>query len=357
MISKNKKLKEKSQKTSLLILQWTKEIILTILIVFTLKSTVFCNYHVPTGSAIPTILPGDRILANKLVYKFGLEKIQRGDYVTFDDMNHKYDKSNKLTYWWQKYVGIPIPFLGIKSGPINVTKRIIAIPGDQIEGRIENKKPVIYLNGKKLYEPYTNPYPLILLNKTSGFIPMDSIGPIPVPNFLRKKTSPAGGSYCAYDPNKSFDSQPYFTANPSDVIYIPEYPSITFRLPNTPTYKDDFEKRHCADIFGPITVPEGKYWGMGDNRKDSADSRWFGFLDEDRIQGRISYILWSIESEEPFWLLEFIKHPIDFWKKSVRWNRFFQKPTHVTTEERQVQIPDRITMLKRIAEEARQEIL
>ena len=319
---------EKSQ-----VRQWIEALVIAGLVAFILRSMVFGLYNVPTGSAIPTVLVGDRVMANKLVYRFGFAKVQRGDTIVFDDMNFKFDKSNKLKYWWQKYVGLAIPFI-VESGPINVTKRVIAIPGDTIEGRIENGKPIIYLNSKELDEPYTNPYPLVMLKKETG---------------LLRKTM--GTKYCAYDPHKHFKSQPYFTAKPSDVIYMPGYQEATFRLPHTPTYKDPFNKIDCKDTFGPIKLPKDKYWVMGDNRKDSADSRWFGFLDGDRIQGRMNYIIFSIESDEYSFIFELIKHPIDFWTKAIRWNRIFKKPTPVTPEERQLVIPNRNMMLKNIAEE------
>jgi hypothetical protein len=77
-------------------------------------------------------------------------------------------------------------------------------------------------------------------------------------------------------------------------------------------------------VFGPLTVPDGKYWMMGDSRKNSRDSRWWHFLDRERIHGRASFIIYSIDSEEAFWLFELIKHRINFWTKSIRFNRFFK---------------------------------
>ena len=239
--------------------------------------------------------------------------------------NFTFDKSNKLKYWWQKYVGLPVPFLGISKGPINVVKRVIAVPGDVIEGKIEDGKPVIYLNDKKLNEPYINPYPLILLKKETGFINADYIGPIPIPNFLKKKNT---NSYYIYDPSKSYENQPWHYIKKSEVVKIPWAPNATFRYPYTPTYKD-VEQTICADVFGPMKVPKGKYWIMGDNRKNSTDSRWFGFLDEERIHGRLSFIIASFGGNEASWVLTLLKHPIDFWTKHVRWNRFFSKPKNV----------------------------
>lgn len=63
--------------------------------------------------------------------------------------------------------------------------------------------------------------------------------------------------------------------------------------------KDDFD----------VTVPEGKYFMMGDNRDDSADSRYWGFLPEQNIIGKATHVLISFDS---------IKHP-------VRWERVASK--------------------------------
>ena len=49
--------------------------------------------------------------------------------------------------------------------------------------------------------------------------------------------------------------------------------------------------------YGPVTVPPGHYFMMGDNRDNSQDSRYWGFLPSENIKGKALLIYWSFESE------------------------------------------------------------
>jgi len=64
-----------------------------------------------------------------------------------------------------------------------------------------------------------------------------------------------------------------------------------------------------------------EYWCMGDNRLGSLDCRFFGPIKEQEIHGRIVFLIWSIDSNEAWWIVDLIKHPINFWSR-VRWSRF-----------------------------------
>jgi len=62
------------------------------------------------------------------------------------------------------------------------------------------------------------------------------------------------------------------------------------------------------DNFGPYTVPAGDLFMMGDNRDNSNDSRYWGPVDLDLVQGHAMFLYWSWDSE----------------KRWPRWNRLFQ---------------------------------
>jgi len=65
--------------------------------------------------------------------------------------------------------------------------------------------------------------------------------------------------------------------------------------PADETQTDGFDLRRK---YGPVTVPEGHYFMMGDNRDDSQDSRFWGFLPQSYVKGRALFIYWSFDTPE-----------------------------------------------------------
>ena len=72
-----------------------------------------------------------------------------------------------------------------------------------------------------------------------------------------------------------------------------------------------------ADNTDPVIVPEDHYFMMGDNRDNSADSRFFGPVPAVNLEGKARFIFYSNNGEGDFW--EFWK-----WKDSLRLKRFFK---------------------------------
>jgi hypothetical protein len=117
----------------------------------------------------------------------------------------------------------------------------------------------------------------------------------------------------------------------SEVMYakqlLTEHGYEDIRYPYTPatTYSNNTEK--SPDIFDVHLGPD-EYWAMGDNRRDSTDSRFWGTLKRNFIHGKVKFCLYSIDLNESWGKLEFfhifpfdmLRHPIDFWSR-VRWSR------------------------------------
>ncbi len=97
--------------------KWFKELVIVIIVVLFIRTFLVQAYNIPSGSMKPTLLVGDFILVNKLVYK--LSEPQRGDIVVFK---------------W------PV------NPQIDFIKRIIGMPGDTIEVKGEK----VFRNGKEV---------------------------------------------------------------------------------------------------------------------------------------------------------------------------------------------------------------
>ena len=273
------------------------EIIFILLIVFLIRTFFFGLYQVPTGSMETTMLVGERFFADKFTYHFWSPK--RNDIISLNSPLFEYS-NNWFKRLFQEYVW----------GPDNVTKRIIGIPGDLVEGNIEDNRPVVYVNGQKLDEPYLNKYPLIATWKESSN--------------NRKQTI----DFKSYDPALPYDHQPFYRIRESQ-IYKDEtgnpyilMPQTLIKETETQEIPTDQNFWNGSDVFR-VKLGTNQYWLMGDNRLGSRDCRDFGPIDGHLIHGRILFRIMSIDPTDDWLIFDLLRHPIDFWSR-VRWNRFFQ---------------------------------
>jgi signal peptidase I len=79
--------------------------------------------------------------------------------------------------------------------------------------------------------------------------------------------------------------------------------------------------------YGPVTVPDGHYFMMGDNRDNSQDSRYWGFLPADYVKGRALMIYWSFEEqagEQPSGVAGVLRMVTNLFT-ATRWNRLLHQ--------------------------------
>lgn len=277
-----------------------ESLIVIIPLAFAIRTLFFGLYHVPTGSMETTMLTGERFFADKLTPY--LRDFRHGEIIAFNFPLYAYSK-NPIIRWWQMYVGYPWQIQ-------NWTKRIIGVPGDTIKGTIENGKPVVYRNGVKLDEPYLNKYPLIATYDPDR--PKDF-------DFVPK----------SYVPGIAFDQQPFYKLTDDEVMFGKRFARLygqqDIKKPGEPydaVLNAGTPHEHPIDVFEVKLGPD-EYWAMGDNRRGSWDSRFWGPLKKEFIHARILFRIWSIDIESSWWIFQVFLHPIDFWR-NVRWSRCLQ---------------------------------
>jgi signal peptidase I len=219
---------------------------------------------VPTGSMQNTITIGDHLLVNKFMFAPGASlpflpqrEIRRGDIIVFKYPGNRYDPSRD-----QRADNKPIV--------TNYVKRVIGIPGDRI--RIEGKSVIV--NDKVVPEHRIEA------------IEYNGKAPLKIVNSPDAKPEEKYDVY--YRPDSNDDSSDY------DV----------FR------FEGDGRE---------ITVPEASYFVMGDNRNNSEDSRYWGFVPRDLVIGRAMFVYWSYDESAP--TDESVIGPVINFIKNTRWSR------------------------------------
>lgn len=215
-----------------------------ILIVFLFRAFLFEPFRIPSGSMEPTLLPGDFIAVQKTAYgirnPFTNEVMietgtpERGDVVVF-----KYPEDPDIDY----------------------IKRVVGLPGDE----------VIFTKDKRVY-----------LRKSCI-----KRANCPVPNVLERVPVGLDEGYEALYGNEQVE------------VYEETLGNVKHRIlqnPRVPDLSSYFYKQGALPR-GRWIVPEGHYFVLGDNRDNSKDSRFWGFVPESYLVGKTVCIWLSLEFE------------------------------------------------------------
>jgi len=134
-------------------LSFLRELPVLLLVAFVLalliKTFLVQAFYIPSQSMEPTLMVGDRVLVNKLVYDF--HPPRRGDVIVFQDPHPgpQPDRNPVSAFWHWLIQG-----LGVSTDPQkDFIKRVIGLPGDTV--KMENG--AVFVNGKPLDEPYLSP--------------------------------------------------------------------------------------------------------------------------------------------------------------------------------------------------------
>ena len=222
--------------------EWTKSIVIAIVIWLVLRTFVVEAFRIPSGSMENTLLKGDFLFVNKAVY---------GAAVPFTDVHlpaFRDPRRNDIVVFDSK-----------EQPGLDIVKRLIGVPGDTLAMRAGK----LYRNGQLVPEPYA-------LNSS----PDRSESPE-----MREKM-------------RAWQVQHLAGISGKD-------------------YQPDLHD------WGPVVVPPDSLFMMGDNRDDSYDSRYWGFLGRDRVRGTPLIVYYSYNP--------------DSWKSlpflsAIRWGRILHHP-------------------------------
>ncbi len=210
-------------------LDWTAGLFPVIVAVFVLRSFLFEPFKIPSGSMIPTLLVGDLILVNKFTYGLRLPVA-----------------NTRITEGTPPARGDVMVFRYPPRPSLDYIKRVVGLPGDE----------VAYLN-KRLT---INGQPVSKEN---------------LPDFFDKD----GMRYSKQFEELLGDKRHRLLNDADRPAFVPGAENFPFR-------------ENCSYTVEGVTckVPAGHYFMLGDNRDNSLDSRYWGFVPEANIVGKAVFV-------------------------------------------------------------------
>jgi signal peptidase I len=216
-------------------LDWTAGLFPVIISVFFLRSFLFEPFKIPSGSMIPTLLVGDLILVNKFHYGIRLPVI-----------------NTKLTDGTPPQRGDVMVFRYPPKPSLDYIKRVVGVPGDEVA--YLNKR--LTINGKVI-DTVSSP----------EFFDEDAM------RYFKQYQETLGEHKHGI---LNDDDRPAFIPGTDDFVF----------------------KKNCHySVEGVVCkVPEGHYFMMGDNRDNSLDSRYWGFVPDKNIVGKAFFVWMNFSS-------------------------------------------------------------
>ncbi len=201
-----------------------------IALVFFLRSFLYEPFKIPSESMVPTLLVGDLILVNKFAYGIRLPVLNQ-----------------KIINVGDPQRGDVMVFKYPKDMSQDYIKRVVGVPGDKIT--YENKR--LSVNGQAVSYTPMDDY-------------LDEVRPVYHKQFAEDLTGVK---------HRILNDDDRRTIELSQVDTFPHREACVY----------SYEKFTC-------TVPEGNYFMMGDNRDNSADSRYWGFVPNKNIVGKAFFV-------------------------------------------------------------------
>ncbi|MGP4123291.1 MAG: signal peptidase I [Sodalis sp. (in: enterobacteria)] len=242
-----------------------------ILLVFLVRSFIFEPFQIPSGSIMPTLLVGDFILVEKFAYgikdpitqttliKTGHPK--RGDVVVF-----KYPPNPSLDY----------------------IKRVVGLPGDRVSYEPVNKRLTVQ-PGCASGQDCATAVPITYSEfATSDF----------VQTFNSTSNGKASSSFLQVSSDRQVDGGGIRLLQRKESL-----DGVAHNVLTVPGQQDQLEiyYQQPGSSLAEWVVPQGEYFVMGDNRDNSADSRYWGFVPERNLVGKATAIWMSFNRQEGQW--------------------------------------------------------
>ncbi|MBI5918469.1 MAG: signal peptidase I [Nitrosomonadales bacterium] len=214
--------------------EYSRSFFPVILAVFVLRSFLFEPFRIPSGSMIPTLQIGDFILVNKFNYGIRLPIINQ-KIISINDPQR----------------GDVMVFHYPENPSVDYIKRVVGVPGDKVVYRSKH----LFINGVEQLQKPEGDY-----NYVESGLSFVHTG-----RYLEK-----------------------LGEHEHAIIVNPDAPNA--RLDSVVEFPSRANCSYSEDEFSCI-VPQGQYFMLGDNRDNSRDSRYWGFVPDNQIVGR-AFLVW-----------------------------------------------------------------